>query len=153
MTDSRSTNHGHQWGYCNGRFRLDIRVRRPIPHILSATSYARSCLPKLRLSQPRGTSFVPIRQAFRHFDARRKGKVSETDLSDGLRRLGLELTTRQERGLFRIMGKRKRVEHGSRPKRVPRSWCRVQRTTPDAPPSKWRSNSSAGVTEGHNDPM
>lgn len=48
----------------------------------------------------------PMRQAFRHFDARRKGKVSETDLSDGLRRLGLELTIRQERGLFRTMGKK-----------------------------------------------
>ncbi|CAM9630579.1 unnamed protein product, partial [Ectocarpus sp. 4 AP-2014] len=44
-----------------------------------------------------------LKKAFRHFDARRKGKVSETDLSDGLRRLGLELTTRQERGLFRTM--------------------------------------------------
>lgn len=59
-----------------------------------------------KASPPRGTFFVAIRQAFRHFDARRKGKVSETDLSDGLRRLGLELTTRQERGLFRTMGKR-----------------------------------------------
>lgn len=44
-------------------------------------------------------------QAFRHFDARRKGKVSEADLSDGLRRLGLELPTSQERSLFSAMGK------------------------------------------------
>lgn len=44
-------------------------------------------------------------QAFRHFDTRRKAKVSESDLSDGLRRLGLELTTRQERALFEAMGK------------------------------------------------
>ena len=45
-----------------------------------------------------------VNQAFRHFDPRRKAKVSEADLSDGLRRLGLELTTRVERALFRAMG-------------------------------------------------
>eukprot|EP00752_Nemacystus_decipiens_P007715 g6898.t1 len=44
-----------------------------------------------------------LKKAFRHFDARRKAKVSEADLSDGLRRLGLELTTRQERALFKAM--------------------------------------------------
>lgn len=43
-------------------------------------------------------------QAFRHFDTRRKGKLTEADLSDGLRRLGMELTTEQERALFSAMG-------------------------------------------------
>lgn len=36
--------------------------------------------------------------------------MSEADLSDGLRRLGLELTTRQERALFKAMGERRDEE-------------------------------------------
>lgn len=69
-------------GFCKANARLSTEVRRPnFPYL-----YAKN-------------------QAFRHFDARRKAKVSEADLSDGLRRLGLELTTQQERALFKAMGK------------------------------------------------
>jgi len=64
--------------------------------------------------------FLIPTQAFRHFDARRKSKVSEGDLSDGLRRLGLELTTRQERALFQAMGERRVEERqeGTKQKRL-----------------------------------